>query len=497
MIRPPAPEALGRVTLRMTSALRVEEVLPAITGGLVADFSMALARIWLAMPDRQCPLCVSRGKTSEEVGLHLVASDGLHRAVDGSYHRVEIGALKIGAIAASREPLVSEPVAGDPRIPDQAWVAEHGLRSFAGFPLLFQDQLLGVLGIFAARHLVGDELEWLGIFARQAAIAIHTARLFSAAERANLVLRAQNEALRHDVPSELPELIGESDALRRLRAEVGRLAPAEVPVLIVGETGTGKSHLATTLHALSPRREKALLRVDCATADPASLLGEERLGPGQRLRLGTIELAEGGVVLLHEVAELSMPLQGHLLRLLDSGTLTRVGGSRAISADVRVLATTRHDLRARVAEGRFREDLFYRLSAAVLSVPPLRNRLEDIPALAQEFLRRAADRLRRPGSVLDPDAIDRLRRYDWPGNVRELRNVIERAVILSDSRVVELPESALAPLPLPTLDDVQREHIRTVLARTGGRIEGPRGAARVLGLHPNTLRSRMARLGLR
>lgn len=499
-----AQDALSRITLEMTSTLKIDEVLAAITHGLVESLGMALARIWLLMPDRLCRVCVGHGRMGETPALHLVASAGLHTRVDGTYHRVPVGALKIGAMVETREPYCTNDLLPDPRIPNKEWVQEHGLHGFAGYPLLFQDEILGVLGTFSTRTMEQHELDWLGIFAHQAAIAIQNARLFSALERANHLLRAENEYLQEESELEggFDAMVGRSPQIRRVQKQIRQVAPTDSAALIMGEAGTGRETAARAIHELSPRSDRAFVKVNCGTSAENELFGHERgafAGALQR-RISRFELADRGTLYLDDVDELSANAQVRLLRVLQEQELERVGGSRPIRVDVRIIAATHGDLSDRVEQGMFRADLYYHLSVFPIVVPPLRERPGDIPALVNHFLARSAGRLRKRLVALAPESMERLLRYSWPGNVRELQNVIERACIVSQSPIVEIHDPLSgggAPAePMATLDEVEREHILRVLMDTRGRIEGPRGAAIILGIHPNTLRSRMQRLGI-
>lgn len=503
-----ARDALSRITLEMTSSLSLEEVLTTITRGLVPDLDLALARIWLLMPDRLCPHCLAAGNVQEPPALHLVASAGLHDRTDGYYHRVPVGALKIGVMAATREPFCTTALSTDPRIPRKEWVREHGLRSFAGYPLLFDGEILGVLAAFSRREMDPTEFDWLGIFAHQAAIAIKNARLFSALERANLLLRAENEYLHKETEegADFSEMIGQSAQILRVQKQIRQVAPTDSAVLILGETGTGKEMVGRAIHALSGRRDRALVRVDCAAITgslaESELFGHERgafTGAVQR-RIGRFELADRGTLFLDEIGELPLELQVKLLRVLQEQEFQRVGGDRPIQVNVRVIAATNRDLGAMVEEGTFRADLYYRLDVFPIVVPPLRERPEDIPDLVDHFLARYSTRLRKRLVAVDPDSMEKLLRYPWPGNIRELQNVIERACIIAQSSVVEVsdpltPADGEAARAL-TLEQVERKHILKVLVSTQGVIEGPRGAAALLGLNPSTLRSRMQRVGI-
>jgi transcriptional regulator with PAS, ATPase and Fis domain len=325
------------------------------------------------------------------------------------------------------------------------------------------------------------------------------------------------------------EIVGLDPGLRRMMETVSLVAATNTNVLVTGETGTGKELVARALHEGSPRRERLLVKVNCAAISAglveSELFGHEKgafTGALQR-RKGRFELAHGGTLFLDEIGELPLETQVKLLRVLQEREFERVGGSQTVHVDVRVVAATNRNLPQMVASGRFREDLYYRLAVFPVNLPPLRDRVDDIPLLVHSFLRRFA---RQAGKRIDdvtPEAMRRLTAYRWPGNVRELQNVIERAVILSRRQVLDV--EALADLsrltaertPPPTvnpthpistgpaaagigatrtIEEVERGYVSEVLAETGWVIEGERGAARRLGLHPNTLRSRLKRWGL-
>jgi formate hydrogenlyase transcriptional activator len=301
-------------------------------------------------------------------------------------------------------------------------------------------------------------------------------------------------------------IIGQSRALRRVLDQVGQVAATGSTVLLLGETGTGKELFASAIHSLSPRRDRALVHVNCA-AIPAMLIESELFGrergayTGAYARqAGSFELANGSTLLLDEVGELPPETQGKLLRVLQDRKIQRLGSPRTVSVDVRVIAATNRDLEKEVREGRFREDLYYRLNVFPINVPPLRERREDIPILFSAFAQEFATAMGKPIQFLSKTDLEALAHYSWPGNVRELRNVVERAVIqVQDSRLkVELPVSSLSASSRSlTMRDVEREHIGNVLEMTGWRIRGKGGAAEILDMKPSTLRSRMAKLGLR
>ena len=324
-------------------------------------------------------------------------------------------------------------------------------------------------------------------------------------------LEAENSYLREEVERAhgFDEIVGRSPALRKVLAQVAQVAPTSTSVLLLGETGTGKELLARAIHDRSPRRTRALVTVNCAALPPtlieSELFGHEKgaFTGATAAKLGRFELADGGTLFLDEIGELPVDLQPKLLRVLQAGEFERLGGTRTLQVDVRIIAATNRDLTRALAEGRFREDLYYRLSVFPIAVPPLRDRREDIPLLVWAIIERRQAALDRRIERVPQRVMDALVRYAWPGNVRELENVIERALILSTGSTLALEESFSASggrharPGAERLDHIEREHIRRVLERCDWRINGPGHAADVLGLHPNTLRSRMAKLGIR
>jgi formate hydrogenlyase transcriptional activator len=300
---------------------------------------------------------------------------------------------------------------------------------------------------------------------------------------------------------------GVSAAFRQAMAKAEAVGPTSTTVLVTGETGTGKELMARAIHELSARREKPFVRVNCAALPmglvESELFGHERgafTGADQR-RPGRFELASGGTLFLDEIGEMPLEAQAKLLRVLEDGLVDRVGGTRPVPVDVRIVAATNSDLAGAVQEGRFRPDLYYRLHVFPIVLPPLRDRREDIPLLARHFLESYRLKLKRPVLELHPESVALLAAYVWPGNVRELQNVIERAVILARSPVVTVDPQSLAPAPSApestlNLVETERRHILRVLESSHWRIYGTYGAAAQLGMNPSTLRSRMKKLGL-
>ncbi len=330
-----------------------------------------------------------------------------------------------------------------------------------------------------------------------------------AAERHHLL--AENRFLREQLDRlEAPEIVGVSAKIKEVLSEVSRVAATDATVLITGESGTGKELLARTIHRLSPRNAQRFVAVSCA-AIPETLIESELLGHekgaftgAEKRRLGRFELASGGTLLLDEIGELPLTIQVKLLRLLEERKFERLGGDEEISADVRLIAATNRDLQAEVKSGRFREDLFFRINVINIHIPPLRERRDDIMPLVEHFLKICSSKLNRPAKRLTPAAKDALIAYDWPGNIRELANVIERAIVLARSDVLDagdFPQVAgkaavdvgsIVTANL-TLRDLERQHILSVLAANEF---GLQKSADLLGIHRNTLRQKMKEYGI-
>jgi len=308
-------------------------------------------------------------------------------------------------------------------------------------------------------------------------------------------------------------MIGDSPALRRVLEQIDRVAPTDSTVLIQGETGTGKELVARAIHERSSRRERALVKINCA-ALPRELVESELFGHEKgsftgatQQRRGRFEIADGGTLFLDEIGELPLEAQAKLLRVLQEREFERVGGAQTLRVDVRIIAATNRDLQSHVAASKFRSDLYFRLNVFPISVPPLRDRREDIPRLVERLAATAARRMGRPFTTVSPGFLERARAYDWPGNIRELENLVERALIMSNDGTLEaqhlsfgLDNASGSVNPLPTsatLEDLERAHIQSMLTQTGWRIEGERGAAALLGLNPSTLRGRIRKLGIR
>jgi formate hydrogenlyase transcriptional activator len=326
-------------------------------------------------------------------------------------------------------------------------------------------------------------------------------------------VRNEAIALREQIDREsmFEDIVGSSEALRKVLRQVVRVAPSDSTVLILGETGTGKELIARAVHKRSKRADRAFIGVNCA-AIPTSLIASELFGHEKgaftgatQRRLGRFEAANGGTIFLDEVGDLPPEIQIALLRVLQEREIERVGSNKSISIDVRVLAATHRDLEALVVEGRFRQDLLYRLSVVPIQMPSLHERTEDIPLLVEYFIDRYARKAGKHITTVEKRTLQALQSYPWPGNIRELQNVIERAVILSPGPSLQVPLGDLhpkaTPAPAPTaasvtLADAEREHILGTLRETGWVVAGPKGAAARLGMKRSTLQEKMRKLGI-
>ena len=322
-------------------------------------------------------------------------------------------------------------------------------------------------------------------------------------------LEAENVYLQQELQLDptFGEIVGQSDAIKYVLFKVTQVAPTDTTVLITGETGTGKELVARAIHGASSRKDRAFIKVNCGALAPSliesELFGHEKgafTGAGAR-KLGRFELASGGTIFLDEIGEVPLELQVKLLRVIQESEFERLGGSKTIKADVRIIAATNRNLKVEVENGSFREDLWYRLNVYPITVPPLRQRKEDIPLLVEHFVNGYAKKFGKTITSVSPRALHTFQNHSWPGNVRELANAIERAVIHAKGTVLhsidrfeEIVEEP--PFAAKTLEEVEREYIARTLENTGWRIEGPHGAANVLGLNPSTLRTRMIKLGI-
>jgi len=389
-----------------------------------------------------------------------------------------------------------------------------GLKSGCTVPLVSHDRALGILGVASLREnaFSDDDAELLNQVGKQVAIAVENALAFREIDALKNQLTQEKLYLEEEIRTEynFEEIIGNSPTLKRVLQDVETVAATDSTVLIYGETGTGKELIAHAIHNLSRRRERTLVKVNCA-AIPTGLLESEFFGHERGAftgaidrRIGRFELAHQGTIFLDEVEDIPLELQSKLLRVLQEHEFERLGSSRTLQVDVRVVAATNSDLAQLVAEKKFRSDLYYRLNVFPINVPPLRERSEDIPLLVHFFANKFAQQMKKPIESIPKETMAALTSYHWPGNIRELQNLVERGVILSRGSRLEIPLAELKQSNkvsnhtngATTLEAVEREHILRVLGESNWVIGGPSGAAARLGLNRTTLNHRMRKLDI-
>jgi formate hydrogenlyase transcriptional activator len=404
-------------------------------------------------------------------------------------------------------------------------LASKGLNSLCGLPLISRGRVLGVLGLGSSQEnaFTEDDLGFLGQVANQIALAVENACAYGEISELKERLARENVYLESEIRSELhfEDIVGNSEPLSRVLREIETVAPADSTVLIYGETGTGKELIARAVHNLSSRKSNAFVKLNCA-AIPTGLIESELFGHEKGAftgaivqRVGRFELAHRGTIFLDEIGEIPLELQPKLLRVLQEREFERLGSTRTLQSDARLIAATNRDLKAMVEDHKFRSDLYYRLNVFPIRVPSLRERREDIPLLIRHFVQQFSRRNNRVIDTIPSEAIEALVRYHWPGNIRELQNVIERAVIISKGPVLNVPLTELkADMSTKTspdvsearpvnheslqdmLDDTERTQILRALEETNGVIGGPNGAAARLGIKRTTLHVRMQKLGI-
>ena len=418
----------------------------------------------------------------------------------------------VGWVFDHDRPFIRDDLEREREFPVEEELLREGIRSLVVVPLRSKGKILGTLnlGSEAPGRYSEDDAEFLVEVATQIALAIENmqayeeiAQLKARLERENLYLQ-QEIKIEHD----FEDIVGQAPAIKKVLNAIETVAPTDATVLICGETGTGKELVARAIHNLSHQKNKALVKVNCA-ALPSTLIESELFGHERGAftgaiwrKMGRFELAHGGTIFLDEISDLPLELQAKLLRVLQEGEFERVGGSRTIKVDVRVIAASNRELDRAVEEGTFRADLYYRLNVFPIEVPSLRERRPDIALLVQHFVSKYEAKLGKRIETVSQETMAELTTYNWPGNIRELENVIERGVILSQGVRLELgewlprPNVGAAGSRIPTLDELQREHILEVLELTDWRVSGERGAARLLGIKPTTLDARMKKLGI-
>jgi transcriptional regulator with GAF, ATPase, and Fis domain len=525
-------EALQSLALSVAAARSPDEVLKQVVQGLGMTEGVALARVWLLRqePDEE-PFLELRAS----IGASIVVPDLRWNRNDGAHQKIPLSYGKVGQIARDNEPLLLQRSTSN-WLMQPEWAESEGIESFAGQPLSFKGEVLGVVAFFSRKRLEKHDLKWLRVFADHAAVAVANTRAYEQIERLKESAERERDYLRAAVRSALQqgEIVAESAAMQEVLSQARAVALSSSSVLILGESGVGKELIAAAVHDMSPRRDGPLVKVNCASV-PRELFESEFFGHVRgafsgalRDRQGRFALADGGTLFLDEVGEIPLALQGKLLRVLQEGTFEPVGDDRTRHVNVRVIAATNRPLEAEVDSGTFRRDLYYRLSVLPIAVPPLRQRRDDILPMARRFLQNTALRLNMPPRPLSPEYERMLLAYDFPGNVRELQNIIERDLVLRRDDSHRSPRELGAPLepappsslpaslspspatngstdgktsstPVLTLAELrqleQRNFVKA-LEMSGFQIAGPRGAARLLGMSPSTLSYRLKQLGI-
>ncbi len=535
-------EFLQSIALSVANEQSVKVVFSKIVKGLADDPNIVLARIWLLEAGDICNNCPKRESCFDQTQcLHLVASDGRSIqnrekrsiSIDGNYRRFPIGTTessslaslgKVGFIANSGKPLLyNELDRNSEWLRDPDWAIREKVTSFAGQPLIFRKEILGVLAIFSRSVLNESHLKMLRIFADNAAAAISNARAFEKIEQLHQQLELENEYLRDEVRDtySFDKIVGQSTALHNVFQQIELVAPTDATVLIHGESGTGKELIALSIHQRSKRNKHPLIKVNCASI-PRELFESEFFGHVKgaftgavKDRTGRFQLADGGTLLLDEVGEIPLEMQSKLLRVLQEGEYERIGDEKTCKVNVRIVAATNRNLKKDVESKKFREDLYFRLNVFPLEIAPLRRRKEDIPLLAEHFLDQSCRRLGISQLQLKKKHVLQLQNYHWPGNIRELQNIIERGVILSGGNELQLDLAESASLnpsqtiqnfnddgladqiiTYPGLKKLEKENIIAALNKTKWRVAGDGGAAEILETKPTTLASRMKALGI-
>ena len=443
------------------------------------------------------------------------------------------GESHVGWVLRSQRYLLRRDLTVERQYPMEDRAFEDGVRSYVIVPLVARSTAIGVLAVASVKQNQYSDTDaaFLQDVANQIAIAVENMKAYEEIAALKARLERENVYLREEIQREhnFVEMVGSSPALLAVLRDLDKVAPTDSTVLVSGETGTGKELLARAIHNGSARKGRSLVKVNCS-AISAGLVESELFGHVKgaftgalERRIGRFELADSGTIFLDEVGELPLEAQVKLLRVLQEQEFEPVGSSTPIRVDVRIIAATNRDLEEVVRSGRFRADLFYRLNVFPIRAPALRERRSDIPQLVTFFVSRFAKKFGKRVEAVSKETMDRLLTYPWPGNIRELQNIIERAVVLSTGPILELgpdllpaaaprgeegararrePATSSSPAPASlgldaVLEDVERTHVLSALTQAGWVIEGVRGAARILKLHPNTLRSRMERLGLR
>jgi transcriptional regulator with GAF, ATPase, and Fis domain len=428
--------------------------------------------------------------------------------------------LSRGSIAnlviKSRNPVFIKDLSEHPHLTTANAMLKEGLRATMAFPLLMRNEYLGSFHL-AFKELPSntDELiAFCGHLSVQITVAVDNMLSYDKQRKKSEKLERQKQYVLERMGKSYGDFCFKSPVMSKLMNDVNLIAEHDTSVLITGETGTGKDHIARYIHNLSSRRDQLFVKVNCAALAP-TLIESELFGHAKgsftgasSKRTGRFEMADSGTIFLDEIGDLPLPVQAKLLQVIEQKTFERVGESTPTSVDFRIITSTNQDLRSDIQEEKFRRDLYYRLSIMHIHIPPLRDRREDIPLLVRRFTTRFAGKMQKPEARYTPSAIDALRRYPWPGNVRELQNVVERIMILRGGHTItepdihhllhsfEVNEAKTKEERFLTRKEMEKRHIEGALRRCGGVIGGKQGAARLLAIPRTTLQYRMKKLGI-
>ncbi|HEY6390318.1 MAG TPA: sigma 54-interacting transcriptional regulator [Bryobacteraceae bacterium] len=491
-------EILLEITNALVSELGIRELFPTISTCLQRAVPHEYASLALCVPG------------TNQLKIHALVFDGapeiFHEGATAAMDETPAGR----AVETSRPVILDEAALDRFSSPLVPRLKEAGLKSACCIPLITRRRVLGTLNVGSTRKnaFSGSDVDFLSQVAGQAAIAIENATAYREIGQLKDQLAEEKLYLQDEIRTEknFGEIVGDSPPFRHILDQVETVAPTDASVLILGETGTGKELIARAIHDLSARRDRTFVKLNCA-AIPTGLLESELFGHEKGAFTGAIaqkagrfELANRGTLFLDEIGDIPLELQPKLLRALQEHEFERLGGTRTITVDVRVVAATNRDLSQMIGERQFRTDLYYRLSVFPLSVPPLRDRPEDIPKLVRYFTQKYSRRMNRHIETIPQETMEALVRYPWPGNVRELENLIERAAILTRGTTLQIPLAELRSAPdvvsPVTLQDAERDHIRRVLEQANWVVGGKNGAAIRLGMKRTTLQSKMKKLGI-
>jgi formate hydrogenlyase transcriptional activator len=528
------PNFATQLLLDIAHEQSVDSLLRKLVRSVMARANLACFQVWLVDKGDLCSVCPQRPNCPDQTRcLHLAIGGGnsISNSEERVLHcvdhntRIPLGMGLVGKVAVAGRQLVLNGFAAWPaELAGLDWLEPDQIRAFSGSPIMYKGEVLGVMASFMREAIPEEARPWSQIFADHIGGAIANARAFEEIQRLKGQLEQQNTYLQEEVveAKAFGDLVGQSAALRQIVSQIDLVAPTDASVLILGETGTGKELVAYEIHRRSRRKDRPLVRVNCASI-PKELYESEFFGHVKgsftgaiKDRAGRFETAEGGTLFLDEIGEVPLELQGKLLRVLQEKNYERVGEDRTRHADVRIIAATNRDLKKEVAAGRFREDLYYRLHVFPIHVTMLKERMDDIPLLAKHFVELSVKELGCAKPRLTRAGVARLQNYDWPGNIRELRNVIERAVILARGGPLcfELPVTDSAPLPASSkplhsnqpgqevfteaeMQSRERANLIAAFDQTGWKLRGSHGAAELLGVKPTTLLARMKKMGLK